>query len=79
MGVVGSAVAKRRVAACHRDAMKIYEQPGTRGMVESNDSCTTTFSTMLIIVLRTSDLSSLSLEILFITCLETSISISNRL
>lgn len=26
---VSSAVAKRRVAACHRDAMKIYEQSGT--------------------------------------------------
>lgn len=29
MASVGSAVAERRVAACHRDAMKIYEQPGT--------------------------------------------------
>lgn len=34
----GSAVAKRRVAACHRDAMKIYEQAGTRGTIESNDT-----------------------------------------
>lgn len=57
--MVGSAVAKRRVAACHRDAMKIYEQAGgTRGTIKSNDSHNiTTFSTLLIIiVLRTSDL-----------------------
>lgn len=54
-----SAVAKRRVAACHRDAMKIYEQAGTRGTIKSNDAHNiTTFSTLLIIIIvrRTSDL-----------------------
>lgn len=58
---VGSAVAKRRVAACHRDAMKIYEQAGTRNTVESNDSRnTTTFSTLPIIVLHALHLSKIS-------------------